>query len=174
MIFAIECPDKFLQHHLHCLVKDKSQSLLFHNNELLFKIQISNINKKLFFETNFSPKITINIPCHFREIYNAIEIIQNLYEINLDLFKYNPFKQKIYNKKVDVFLNDIHNKILLCLIINKNGINKIELYKLLWINDKNLNLNKLDTHLTNLKNLLKSEIDFNLNFKSKNSILVMQ
>lgn len=37
--------------------------------------------------------------------------------------------------------------------------------------DKNIQLNKLDTHLTNLKNLFLKEFDYNLNYFSKKSIL---
>ena len=47
----------------------------------------------------------------------------------------------------------------------------MELYKILWPSDKNIQLNKLDTHLTNLKNLFEKEFNYNLNYFSKQSII---
>ena len=46
-------------------------------------------------------------------------------------------------------------------------LNKIDLYKEIWPLDKELQLNKLDTHLTNLKNHLKEKINFNFLFFSR-------
>ena len=45
-------------------------------------------------------------------------------------------------------------------------MNKEYLYKCIWPEDHDMQLNKLDTHLTNLKNLLKESLDFNLSFRS--------
>ena len=57
------------------------------------------------------------------------------------------------------------------LLLNKLGTEKLDLYKILWPKDKNIQLNKLDTHLTNLKNLFEKEFKYNLNYFSKQSIL---
>lgn len=57
------------------------------------------------------------------------------------------------------------------LLSSINGVEKIELIKNIWPNDKDIFLNKLDTHLTNLKNQLADEIGFELNFSSKSGIL---
>ena len=35
------------------------------------------------------------------------------------------------------------------------GIEKVDLYKIIWPKDKEIILNKLDTHLTNLKNIVQ-------------------
>ena len=63
--------------------------------------------------------------------------------------------------------NIILNTILLC----KEGVDKDHLYKKIWKRDKSIQINKLDTHLTNLKNQLAKEIGFELNFSSKLGIL---
>ena len=52
-------------------------------------------------------------------------------------------------------------------LINKNnGVLKTELYNLVWPLDVNVQINKLDTHLTNLKNFLKKELQYDLKFVS--------
>ena len=70
------------------------------------------------------------------------------------------------------YLSDIQNEIMIHLLLNLgNGIDKIELIKSIWPNDKDIFFNKLDTHLTNLKNQLLSDINFKLKFSSKSSLL---
>jgi len=43
---------------------------------------------------------------------------------------------------------------------------KVDLYKNIWPKDKDYQMNKLDTHLTNLKNYIYEKIDLKLNFSS--------
>jgi DNA-binding response OmpR family regulator len=57
------------------------------------------------------------------------------------------------------------------LIVNKEGINKKFLYESIWPNDKDISINKLDTHLTNLKNQIKLDLSLNINFISQEKIL---
>ena len=79
--------------------------------------------------------------------------------------------QKIENQIINIKLTYTHSIILNNLLLNKLGLEKLDLYKILWPNDKNIQLNKLDTHLTNLKNLFEKEFNYNLNFFSKQSII---
>ena len=51
------------------------------------------------------------------------------------------------------------------------GVNKESLYKKIWKRDKSIFINKLDTHLTNLKKKLKQELDIQINFQSQNKNL---
>ena len=51
------------------------------------------------------------------------------------------------------------------------GLDKIKLYKDIWPLDKDLQLNKLDTHLTNLKNHLKEKLNLNLLFFSRSGLI---
>ena len=37
---------------------------------------------------------------------------------------------------------------------------------MIWPSDKNFQINKLDTHLTNLKNLIKEKLGYQINFKT--------
>ena len=68
------------------------------------------------------------------------------------------------NKKTK--LGEIHHKIFYYLVFKNNGIDKTLLYSLIWPNEKVLQLNKLDTHLTNLKKYLKEQIDYDVTFSS--------
>ena len=74
------------------------------------------------------------------------------------------------NKKKS-FLSDIQNTIISNLVISNNGLNKDTLYGLIWSKDKEISINKLDTHLTNLKNQLKKELDLSINFQSQDKNL---
>ena len=53
------------------------------------------------------------------------------------------------------------------MVINSFEINKNNLYKLIWQNDYEVSMNKLDTHITNLKNILKKDLNFNLLVKTE-------
>jgi len=87
------------------------------------------------------------------------------YEFNE--LEYNPINQKVTFKNKTIKLKSFHNTIFKNLFLNKDsGIQKELIYSNLWPNDKDIMINKLDTHLTNLKNFLKEEIDFNLQFVS--------
>ena len=56
-------------------------------------------------------------------------------------------------------------------LINNAGINKDNLYSLIWKKDKDISMNKLDTHLTNLKNQLKHDLGITANFQSQDKTL---
>ena len=68
-------------------------------------------------------------------------------------------------------LKEIHNIIFEKVILNKKGVDKFSLYKTIWPSDKEIYLNKLDTHLSNLKNELKNQINYELKLNSSNNIL---
>ena len=56
------------------------------------------------------------------------------------------------------------------LVISDGGLDKDHLYNLIWKRDKSIYINKLDTHLTNLKKL-HQELDLKINFHSHNKKL---
>ena len=57
------------------------------------------------------------------------------------------------------------------LSLNQDGIDKENLYKFIWSQDKDISINKLDTHLTNLKNDLSNNLGVYINFQSKDKKL---
>ena len=68
-------------------------------------------------------------------------------------------------------MSDIQNTIISSLITSSEGINKEVLYKFIWKKDKIIAINKLDTHLSNLKNQLKKDLSVNIVFQSKDKFL---
>ena len=97
----------------------------------------------------------------------------NFVDINFSIgsYKYFPYQRVISNQNKKVLLSEIQNLIISNLIVNKEGIDKDNLYNLIWKRDKLIYINKLDTHLTNLKKKLKQELNLKINFQSHNKIL---
>ena len=85
--------------------------------------------------------------------------------------KYFPYQRIISSPKRKSLLSDIQNIIITNLILTDVGVNKESLYKKIWKRDKSIFINKLDTHLTNLKKKLKQELDIKINFQSQNKNL---
>ncbi len=69
-------------------------------------------------------------------------------------------------------LNYISNEILRNLYLYKEGgIDKNILYSSIWPKDKEILINKLDTHLTNTKNLIQDNFNIELKYASKKGIV---
>ncbi len=168
----IECDDDFLR---------KSITVLFEQKKFFLKNYYSN---KFFFNLNFyqqddslycsieNDQIKFNLPKNFDEIFEKIYEFLSNKNINISKFKYYPFKQLIQNEEKITFLSEIQNQIMISLLLNiEEGIEKTKLIKKIWPKDKDIFFNKLDTHLTNLKNQLQNDLNFNLKFSSKSGIL---
>ncbi len=94
--------------------------------------------------------------------------------ITVGNYNYSPINQSIsYNKKI-LYLNYIHNIILNNLILHINsGVDKNYLYKMIWSQDKDIQINKLDTHITNLKNKIKKGLNIDLKIITNSGILTL-
>ena len=80
---------------------------------------------------------------------------------------YVPVKQNLIYEKKSLVLGNIHNLIFSALLLHlKSGISKNNLYEMIWPGDKSYQINKLDTHLTNLKNLIIEKLGYQANFKT--------
>jgi len=76
------------------------------------------------------------------------------------------------NEKAKIKLGDIHNKILYNLFLNLGqGIKREDLYQLIWPVDKNIQMNKLDTHITNLKKTLFEGLSYQIKISSNHGFL---
>ena len=128
-----------------------------------FKLNLnieSNILKIVHAEKNFIYKLPITFDHIFADIYDYLSSSH----IEFSSFQYNPIIQSIIFSKKKIYLGAIHNSIIKNLILNsESGFDKVVLYKIIWPNDKDIQLNKLDTHMTNLKNKLK-EINLDVQF----------
>jgi len=124
--------------------------------------------------------ITLIINGHKTEIPLPIDInllssqiLKKIIDVNFPIgsHKYFPYQRLISSQNNKSMLSDIQNLIISNLVINQEGIDKDNLYSLIWKKDKLIYINKLDTHLTNLKKKLKQEINLKINFQSHNKML---
>ena len=113
--------------------------------------------------------IKMKLPMSFYNLFSAMIELTSTYAVNFGGFKYLPIKQIMILDDQKLKLNNLHNLIMNQLFLYRDGVNKVELYKHLWPNDKEVYINKLDTHLTNLKNYLGENLKFN--FVSNKGIL---
>ena len=95
----------------------------------------------------------------------------NKFEINFYNADYFPFQNKIVYAQKTLYLKNIHSIILYNLVLYKDGIEKEILYRLIWPKDKDILINKLDSHLTNLKNYISESIGINIKFQSNKKII---
>ena len=143
---------------------DKSNSFC----EVIFLID----KKKI--KINFDREgIELKNPCSFHDLYKSIVALVNERAIDIDTIKYYPFKQEItsnINNGNSFKLNYISNNILNYLLQDNTGVGiaKNELYNKIWPQDKIISVNKLDTHLTNTKNLFKENFNVDLKLQTIN------
>ena len=129
------------------------------NYEKYIKIEINGL------KTEISKPIDIN--------FLNSQILKKIININFPLGKHNyfPYQRVISSQNDKLYLSDIQNLIISNLIIKQEGIDKDNLYNLIWKRDKSIHINKLDTHLTNLKKKLDQELNLKIYFQSQNKIL---
>jgi len=119
-------------------------------------------------------KIKFSIPFNFHELFNNFSSLLSSYSLKFKGLNYFPYGKKIYFDALDLNLNETHNIIFSNMILyQEEGVSKLDLYKFIWPNDKNISINKLDTHLTNLKNYLSSDLNFSLNFTTLKGRLIL-
>ena len=116
-------------------------------------------------------KKTFTLPLDINSLTSYLsEKIKNLFVLVKD-YEYFPYKSLLIKNNKKSYLTDIQNIIFYNLFFSKSGIDKQVLYQIIWDKDKDIYINKLDTHLTNLKTQLMKEIGLNINFQSNNKIL---
>ena len=170
-MIKLECKNKFLNRYLSNLLIQKKLISSKDSEDYFSSIYI--IEHSRFIDLNIN-KVSkkIMLPIDINQFHNKIlEGISEI-EIKLGKFLYFPYQRIIKNNiNKKIYLSDVQNIILSNLILYKKGIDKFDLYNLIWSNDKNISINKLDTHLTNLKIHLNSSLSADFNFQSNNKIL---
>ena len=146
------------------LTLDKHKSL-----ENIF-MKFSN-NKMIVTLNNFED--CISFPININQLSNCFHQLLLKYECHLGPLKFNPMKEELTSGTKIVKLRKTHCLILIeALKSEKIAISKDNLYKILWPRDLNIQMNKLDTHLTNVKNLLKENFNFKFSFSSEKGNLM--
>ena len=171
-MILLKCNYEFYLKSIFVLILQKKFPVtLEKSDKYFFEIDIlfeNNYLKILSSSKSSSLKIPIPFELLLAEIKNHFA---NKF-IKVDNYNYSPINQSIsYNKKI-LYLNYIHNIILNNLILYKNiGVDKNHLYKTIWTQDKDIQINKLDTHITNLKNKTKKELNIDLKIITNSGIL---
>ena len=129
MILQLECDNQLIFKTFFNLLSQKNFIIKKEKNLYYPRIKIEDQNEKLIIVINDSNKVYIK-PLDLNFIFSDLmkEILKISYKINK--FFYFPFQRKVQNEKLKTYLSDIQNKILLNLLTNQNGINKVIFIKL--------------------------------------------
>ncbi len=169
-MIKITCKDEFFNSIINKLLIQKN--LINHNDidTYFANIKIDLKDNNLNLDCN-GKKEFLSIPIEINTLFSQILRIISDIKISKDEYDYFPFQRVLVRRSNKSLLSDIQNTIFSNLIISKSGINKDRLYGLIWKKDKDISINKLDTHLTNLKNQLKKDLGIKANFQSQDKTL---
>ena len=162
------CDNQLLYKTLSNYLIQKDILLASSNN--IHQIVIDSREKSIILNIN-GYKIDMSLPIDINFLNSLI--LKKIIDINFPIgsYKYFPYQRVISNQNKKALLSEIQNLIISNLIVNKEGIDKDNLYNLIWKRDKSIYINKLDTHLTNLKKKLNQELNLKIYFQSHNKIL---
>ena len=146
------------------MINENSSDMFF----AYIKIKIKDNNLNL--DCN-GKKEQFSMPMDINFFFGQILRIISDIKISYNEYDYYPYQRVLSKKSHKSLLSDIQNTIFSNLITSKSGINKDKLYRLIWKKDKDISINKLDTHLTNLKNQLKKDLGITANFQSQDKTL---
>jgi len=171
-MYLIKSNNKFYLYKIYDFLNQKKVPILLDGDKKTYgvlKLEFLDSNLKVQFNKDkFLFDLPLNIEFFFHEIYNLLS--EN--SIQVGELTYYPVKELISKKNVTVSLRNTHNLIFnQALINNRCGVLKTDLYNLIWPSDIDIHMNKLDTHLTNLKNFLKKELNYDLKFISNHGMI---
>ncbi len=165
------CEDNFLKKNFISLLNQKRLMTPINNLGYFSSMHIkeySNSLELIIDDLNLNFKLPLSINLLLKKIHEKLFLIN----IGLNNCSYFPYQRLIKAKdQKKTYLSYLQNIILSNLIINKDGIEKFTIYKLIWPEDRNISMNKLDTHLTNLKNHINTNLNIKIYFQSHNKVL---
>tara|TARA_Y100001935_G_C16997812_1_gene356669 strand:+ start:43 stop:567 length:525 start_codon:yes stop_codon:yes gene_type:complete len=169
-MIKIDCDDDKLLKVINNLFEQKNLTYKVKSDQYFVIIKIRVNSNSFNIDINDS-KINIPLPTDINYFFS--QILKSISNVKLSLkdYEYFPYQRLLSSNQRKSFLSDIQNTIISYLVTSAHGINKDTLYGLIWRKDKEISINKLDTHLTNLKNQLKKELDLRINFQSHDKTL---
>ena len=118
--------------------------------------------------------IEFKLPIDINFMFNQLMSILNDIEVKNVEFIYFPFRQLLIFNHKETSLRNTHNIILRYLLLaGEKGINRKDLYCNIWPKDKEIQFNKLDTHLTNLKNFLIENLGLEIKIVSQKNFVYL-
>ena len=169
-MLKITCKDEFFNSIINKLLLQKNLINDVNIDKFFVIIEIDIRENYLILNCN-GKKEHLPMPMDINSLYSQIQRIISDIKISKDEYDYYPYQRVLLKKSKKSLLSDIQNTIFSNLIISNSGINKDKLYGLIWKKDKDISINKLDTHLTNLKNQLKKDLGMNAYFQSQDKTL---
>lgn len=149
---------------------DQHQFELNNLNTVFFEYDVVEKNNNLIIKSDIYKSI-YTCPVNFKNIFTDIHNHLNAFKFDIYKIHYFPFSSYLEIEKKNVKLNYIHNMILAILVFNPDGFKKENLYQKIWPKDFNISINKLDTHLTNLKELFRSNFNCEIGLKSQKGLI---
>ena len=171
MFLVYDQSKNFFSKHTSSLIVQYEKDYLTLNSDHFFdKIYLSFNQKEVIINFQTTSDI-FKYPFSYNDLKEKIFYKISNYKISYNEVDYYPIQQKIENQISSCKLTYTHSLILGNLFLFDHGISKNDLYKKIWPNDKEVSINKIDTHLTNIKNILKKKINFAFKVSSKNGLL---
>tara|TARA_B100000989_G_C19262736_1_gene352814 strand:- start:59 stop:583 length:525 start_codon:yes stop_codon:yes gene_type:complete len=165
-LIKLDCDNYLVRQTLTNYLENRNFSLASEKESYFTTIKICETEKNIYLIIDDLKK-EIQIPVDFN--FLSTEIFKSIADVNLSIsdYKYFPFQRLIKNKQKKSLLSDIQNIILNSILLSKEGVEKDLLYKRIWKRDKSIHINKLDTHLSNLKNKLNDDLNLTVDFHSR-------
>ena len=173
-MISIKSNNQFFLIKLHMLLEQKNFTFISKKNEKFFSELSIIFNKNISYLKFEGKSSNLNFPLRFDYLMNEIFKMLSSYKINFGFLSYWPINETLSDGNKEIKLRNTHSVILSKIILNDLCISKDLLYKSIWPKEKSIQINKLDTHLTNFKNFLFDEFDYQLNFKSSSGLLTFQ
>lgn len=163
--------NQFYLENINLLLNQKNIATVLNNNlGFFFEIDFHFYNEKIIIKSD-TESATLMLPFSFEKLFYKINDLLGKKNIKISNFSYNPLMQIISTESHECNLGNIHNTIFSNLVLNNKGIEKNKLYKYIWPNDVDTQINKLDTHITNLKNKIKNELSLDIKIISERGSL---
>lgn len=170
-MITINCDNKLISNTIENLLNKNEISFSFFDTKYSFlKITLKTKKDVIIFEHEKKEK-KFDLPANINDIFKEFLNQLNIFNINFYNSNYYPFQNKIVFSQKTLFLKNIHSIILYNLVLYKEGIDKENLYLSIWPQDKHISINKLDSHLTNLKNYIRDSIGINIKFQSNRKLI---
>ncbi|MDC0862039.1 helix-turn-helix domain-containing protein [Alphaproteobacteria bacterium] len=167
MFISIECDEKDLNSFIiNTLIQLTDTIIIKKNNNRVLNLFLKSSSSEIKISEILQGEKIIKKPFHYSELIDVIRLYQDGYFETIGFIKFFAAKALIQSNNDSCHLSETQNKILSNLVCFRDGIDKKLLYKKIWPQDKNISDNKLDTHLTNLRNLIFDFCDYSLKFKS--------
>ena len=129
------CDNQLLYRTLSNYLIQKDILLASSNDIHQIVIEIQDREKSIILNIN-GCKIDISLPIDINFLNS--QILKKIIDINFPIgsYKYFPYQRVISNNHKKALLSEIQNLIISNLIVNKEGIDKDNLYNLIWKRDK--------------------------------------